>query len=110
MAEGGALGQTENDRSAWIVWTRGPPDLIKCTCFKEGVITAHINAWGEHPDRQIAIKRRGSNALYNAYQHGLNPSPPSRSDGQDLSEMVHGELFLLNRRLKSIGWLRPKSI
>ena len=110
VAEGGALDQTENDRSAWIVWTRGPPDLIKRTCFKEGVITAQINARGEHPDRRIAIKRRQSNALYNAYQRGLNPSPPSRSDGHDLREMVHGEPFHLNSRLKSIGRLRPKSV
>ena len=56
VAEGGALDQTENDRSAWIVWTPGPPDLIKHTCFKEGVIMAQINARGEHPHRRIAIK------------------------------------------------------
>ena len=90
VAEGGALDQTENDRSVWIVWTRGPSDLIKSTCFKDGVITAQINARGEHPDRQIAIKQRRSNALYDAYQRGLNPSPPSRSDDHDLSETVHG--------------------
>ena len=51
------------DRRAWIMWTHSPPDLIKCTCFKEGVITAQINARGEHPDRRIAIQRRRSDAL-----------------------------------------------
>ena len=107
VADGGALDQTENDQSTWIVWTLGPPDLIKRTCFKEGVITAQINARGEHLDRRIAIKRRRSNALYNAYQCGLNPSPPSRLDGHDLSETVHGEPFHLNHRLKSIARLRP---
>ena len=58
MAKGEALDHTENDQGAWIVWTRGPPDLIKCTFFKEEVITAQINMRGEHLDRQIAIQRR----------------------------------------------------
>ena len=52
---------------------------------------AQINARGVHPDRRIAIQRRRSDALYNAYPRGLNPSLPSRSDGHDLSERVHGE-------------------
>ena len=46
VVEGGALDQAEKDRSVWIVWTRSPPDLIKRTCFKEGVITAQINTQG----------------------------------------------------------------
>ena len=32
----------QNDQSVWIAWTRGPPESIKRTCFKEGVTTASI--------------------------------------------------------------------
>ena len=98
-----------NNRSAWIAWTRGPPDPIKRTCFK-GVIIAQIKRTGVHPECWIVIQRRRSDAFYNRLFTWINPSPPSRSDDHDLSEMVHGEPFHLNRRLKTIGRSNPNAL
>ena len=56
------------DYHAWITWTRGPSDPSNARDINRGVIKAVISYRGEHPDRQIVIQRRRSNAFYNASQ------------------------------------------
>ena len=58
--------ERRNDRRAWIAWTRGPPNLIRCTCLKGGVIKALIESRATHPDRQIAIRGAKTHVFYNA--------------------------------------------
>ena len=51
-----------SDYRAWIAWTRGPLDPSNTRGINKGVITVVIESCGEHPDCQIAIQRRRSNA------------------------------------------------
>ena len=81
--------RVKSTTSRFRLVTRGfiSSDHDRARALKVGVITAQIYRAGVHLDRRIAIQR----AQYDAFNK-VNPRcTPSRSDGRDLSETVHGE-------------------
>ena len=63
------------DHRASIAWTRGPPIVIKNTCFNKGIIMVLIKSRATHLDRQIAIQGAKTHVFYNAsHQASSGPS------------------------------------